>query len=176
MATLRTHDSAVAVNPATGIGVPWEAAISRNVFALRLFCRLGSSSFGRPGGRSRKARRSFPGTPTPVRSALPIGVGMAVQLPLLEATIMTRRTRTPCLGQPLRIEPHYRLTEPLENNLEDARALLGLIGDLALMAAEDQRFSIAGNEFAGAMRIIRGLLPDSRQMDYVPQKTLEAQP
>lgn len=72
------HPARAAEKEAAGIGVLWEAAMSRTAFALRLFCRLGAPSFGQPGGRSRKARRSFPGTPTPVRSALPIGVGMAV--------------------------------------------------------------------------------------------------
>ncbi len=78
MARLPDHHSRVTEKDVTGIGVPREAAMSRTAFALRLFCRLGASSFGRPGGRGRKARRSFPGTPTPVRSAHPIGLGLAV--------------------------------------------------------------------------------------------------
>ena len=98
MARRKAHHSRVTEKDVTGIGVPREAAMSRTAFALRLFCRLGASSFGRPGGRGRKARRSFPGTPTPVRSAHPIGVGLAVQQPQLEATIMrtSAPTGAPC--------------------------------------------------------------------------------
>lgn len=169
----KAHHSRVTEKDVTGIGVLWEAAMSRNVSALRLFCRLGAPSFGQPGGRGRKARRSFPGTPTPVRSALPIGVGTAVQQPQLEATIMSKRTCTPGDGHSLRIDSHFRLPEPEENRLNDARALLGLMADLALMAADGQRFSLTGNEFAATMRTVLDLLPDSRQLDYVPAHTQE---
>ena len=78
MATLKAHDFAVAEKEATGFGSLSGAAMSRTAFALRLFCRLGAPSFGQPGGRSRKARRCSTGLPTPVRSALPFGSGVAV--------------------------------------------------------------------------------------------------
>ena len=64
---------------AAGIGVLNTAAKSRHAQAERLFYRLGAPSFGQTGGRSRKARRCRAGTPTSVRSALPIGVGKVVQ-------------------------------------------------------------------------------------------------
>ncbi len=78
METRKAHHSRVTEKDVTGIGVLNGAAISRTAFALRLFCRLGAPSFGQPGGRGRKARRCSIGTPTPVRSAHPIGVGLAV--------------------------------------------------------------------------------------------------
>lgn len=86
---------------------------------------------------------------------------------------MRKRTATPKSGQPLRIEPHYRLTEPMENNLEDARALLAMLGDLALLADRRQQVTFSGEQFAGAMRLVLGLLPDSMKMEYVPLMILE---
>ena len=56
---------------AVGIGVPSGAAKSRKQHASGFFCRLGASSYGRPGGRIRKARRCSIGTPTPVTVAHP---------------------------------------------------------------------------------------------------------
>ena len=50
MSTRKAHHSRVTEKDVTGIGVLNGAAMSRNVSALRLFCRLGASSFGRPGG------------------------------------------------------------------------------------------------------------------------------
>lgn len=75
----RAHDRAATEKNVAGFGSPCGAAMSRTAFALRLFCRLGAPSFGRPGGRSRKARRCSTGLPTPVSVALPFGSGMAVQ-------------------------------------------------------------------------------------------------
>ena len=72
------YHAAVAETTATGIDVPSGAAMSRKQYAMRLFCRLGVSSNGRPGGRSRKAHRCSTGTSTPVSVAHPIDVGMAV--------------------------------------------------------------------------------------------------
>ena len=85
---------------------------------------------------------------------------------------MPNRTVTPESGAS-RIEPHYRLTEPLENRLADARALLALLGDISMPAADDQRISLTADGFCAAMRIIHGLLPDTQQMAYVPSQRLE---
>jgi hypothetical protein len=75
--TNQDYLSPVVKTKTTGIGVPnWsgeEPLCSRK----RLFCRLGMP-YGRPGGRSRKARRCSIGTPTSVSVAHPIGVGLAV--------------------------------------------------------------------------------------------------
>lgn len=70
--------SCVAETKASGIAVLNGAAMSRKHQAVRLFCRLGVPSNGRPGGRSRKARRCSTGTATPVSVAHPIAVGRAV--------------------------------------------------------------------------------------------------
>lgn len=61
-----------------GIGVLEIAAISRNAASKAAFLSSGVPFNGRPDGRSRKARRCDPGTPTPVSAAHPIGVGRAV--------------------------------------------------------------------------------------------------
>jgi hypothetical protein len=61
------------------IGVSIEAAMGRDALYQRLFCRLRLLSYGRPGGRSRKARRSFTGTPTLVRSSTRLASGRTVQ-------------------------------------------------------------------------------------------------
>jgi hypothetical protein len=52
--------------------------MSRTVFAMRLFCRLGAPSYGRPGRGSRKARRCSTGLSTPFGAAHPFDSGMAV--------------------------------------------------------------------------------------------------
>ena len=78
MRTQPAYHSPVAVNPATGIGVlrfygeePYSSCSAAFL--------SGAALHGRPGGRSRKARRSRPGTPTSVSVAHPIGVGEAVR-------------------------------------------------------------------------------------------------
>ena len=53
--------------------------MSRERDAVRLFCRLGVSSYGRPGGGSRKARRCSTGLSTSVSVAHPFDSGSAVQ-------------------------------------------------------------------------------------------------
>lgn len=83
------HSSRAGKNTGAGIGVPCAAAKSRQVQAARLFSRHGASSFGRPGGRGRKARRCRTGTPTPVSVAHPIGVRWAVQNRLRSTTTMS---------------------------------------------------------------------------------------
>ncbi len=72
------YHSPVTEKNVIGIDVPNGAANSRTAQCLAAFYRLGAPSFGQPGGRGRKARRCSIGTPTPVRSAHPIGVGLAV--------------------------------------------------------------------------------------------------
>ncbi len=52
--------------------------MSRSAFAWRLFRCLGASSYGRPGGGSRKARRCSIGLSTSVRSAHPFESALAV--------------------------------------------------------------------------------------------------
>lgn len=99
---MRAHQeqhSPVTEKNVIGISVSCGAAMSRTAVALRLFCRLGTSSFGRPGGRSRKAHRCSTGTLTPVRSALPISVGMAVQNRNWSIPTMAHATSTPVKGK-----------------------------------------------------------------------------
>lgn len=61
------HASPVTEKDVTGFSGPSGAAISRTAAtALRLFCRLGASSFGRPGGEPQ-------GSPVLHRSANPFG-------------------------------------------------------------------------------------------------------
>jgi len=122
MANLQAHHSRVAATTATGIGVPSEAAISRS-FTLRLFYRLGVSSNGRPGGRGRKARRCFSGTPTPVSVAHPIGVGSAVQNRNWSTT-MTPSTPTPAKGIP------YRRAYDVAGIVSDARYIASTLADV----------------------------------------------
>lgn len=74
----RDYLSPVTEKDVTGFGSLSGAAMSRTAQAMRLFCRLGSPSFGRRGGRSRKAHRCSTGLPTPVSVALPFGSGLAV--------------------------------------------------------------------------------------------------
>lgn len=78
-ASTRAHDRAATEKNVVGFDSPSGAAMSRTAFALRLFCRLGAPSFGRPGGGSRKARRCSTGLSTSVSVALPFDSGMAVQ-------------------------------------------------------------------------------------------------
>ncbi len=122
MTNNRAHIPHVAATTATGIGVLSEAAMSRT-FALRLFYRLGVSSNGRPGGRGRKARRCFSGTPPPVSVAHPIGVGLAVQ----------NRNWSINMCQSTPTTPHYvyHLTEEQEFTLSRARHLAELLNLLA---------------------------------------------
>jgi len=68
----------VAETTATGGDSPDGAAMSREQYAMRLFCRLGVSSYGRPGGGSRKARRCSTGLSTSVSVAHPFDSGSAV--------------------------------------------------------------------------------------------------
>lgn len=75
----RAHNPAVAETTATGFDSLSGAAMSRTVFAMRLFCRLGVPSYGRPGRGSRKARRCSTGLSTPFGAAHPFDSGMAVQ-------------------------------------------------------------------------------------------------
>ena len=75
---LRAYTDHVDVNPSIRIGVLRNAARSRNAISNVAFLSSGVSIYGRPGGRSRKARRCIPGTPTPVPAAHPIGVWWAV--------------------------------------------------------------------------------------------------
>lgn len=77
--SFRQHASAPETEGA-GIGVLTRAAMSRTAFCtVRHFFALVVLTYGRPGGRGRKARRCSSGTPTPVSVAHPIGVGEAVQ-------------------------------------------------------------------------------------------------
>lgn len=82
------YPTCAAEKEAAGNGSPFRAATSRTANGLRLFCRLGALSYGRPGGRRRKACRCSGGLPTPVRSALQFGSWKAVQLPQPEYTTM----------------------------------------------------------------------------------------
>ena len=75
---LLDYRSPVVDTKTTGICSPDGAAISRGQYATRLFCRLGVSSNGRPGGRSRKARRCSTGLQTSVSVAHPFCSGSAV--------------------------------------------------------------------------------------------------
>lgn len=75
---LPAYFPAVAEKEATGISLLKWSGDSRTAFALRLFCRLGASSFGRPGGRGRKARRCSTGKANSRSVALPISLGLAV--------------------------------------------------------------------------------------------------
>ncbi len=73
------YHSPVTETKVAGFSSPIGAAMSRSAFAVRLFCRLGASSFGRPGRGSRKARRCSTGLLTPFGAALPFSSGLAVQ-------------------------------------------------------------------------------------------------
>ncbi|MBP9805736.1 MAG: hypothetical protein KBE22_12640 [Candidatus Accumulibacter sp.] len=72
--TIAAHQgyaSCAAEKEAAGIGTLNEAATSRTAFALRLFVRFGAPSYGRPNGRSRKARRCLIGSSNSRSVALP---------------------------------------------------------------------------------------------------------
>ena len=65
------YPTCAAEKEAAGIGTLNEAATSRNALAMRLFVRFGAPSYGRPNGRSRKARRCLIGSSNSRSVALP---------------------------------------------------------------------------------------------------------
>lgn len=80
VATHSEYDTAVAETTATGIGTLSEAANEPQCVSKRLFCRLGAPIYGRPDGRSRKARRCFSGSSNSrLGRPPPLEQGLAVQ-------------------------------------------------------------------------------------------------
>jgi hypothetical protein len=93
---------------AVGIRIPNGAAKSRSVQDVRLFCACVSSN-GRPGGRSRKARRCSIGNAN-FRFGRPpqFALGLAVQKPQLEHTM----THTPTPGASAPVIPPEEIINP----------------------------------------------------------------
>lgn len=90
-AARRAYASPVAgKQPATGISSPFSrAAMSRTAFAMRLFCRLGASSMGGPGGGAARLAGARAGLLTPFGAAHPFSSGLAVQQPHERIASMT---------------------------------------------------------------------------------------
>ena len=140
--TRSAHHPHVTEKDVIGGESPNGAAMSRNVHALRLFCRLGASSYGRPGGGSRKARRCSIGLSTSVSVAHPFESGLAVIYRKLEHMPMARTSRLIVhedsnivdllpVGKPKAESPHYSILDtPTDKNLVNAAHLNDLINDI----------------------------------------------
>ena len=130
----------VAETKATRIGVLKIAAMSRSAASNVAFLSSGAPFNGRLGGRSRKARRCDPGTPTPFSAAHPIGVGRAVHN--LNRRSPTMQTHSRFDDAALRIECAKSLSAVLSiiNNPDGGRpsdSVLSLVAHASSLLLSD---------------------------------------
>ncbi len=94
-----------------------------------------------------------------------------------EAKTMCDNTPAPDTG-PTPTPSHYRLTEPQGHRLDEVRATLALLADLAVsIAPHHYRIDISVESLACVLGALHERLPNPHdEMDYIPQQHLEDMP